>query len=78
MAKKLCAICNVRVDQSSMEQHLQGKKHISVVTQMKIKIKRDQKACSEGIYVTGNKVFKNVVMIFSFLCFILLLNHVLE
>ncbi|XP_057365194.1 speckle targeted PIP5K1A-regulated poly(A) polymerase-like [Daphnia carinata] len=53
MAKQLCAVCNIRVDRSSMEQHLKGKKHISLLNQVKTKKRIEGQACSEGVYVTG-------------------------
>ena len=53
-ARELCSICNIQIDHSSMEQHLKGKKHISLSNQAKIKNRIYQQISSEGIYITGN------------------------
>lgn len=54
MEKQFCAVCNIRVDRhSSMEQHLNGKKHMSLLNKAQRKRRIEEQACSEGVYITG-------------------------
>ncbi len=52
--KELCSVCNILIDHTGMEQHLKGKKHISLVNQIKMKKRISQQISSEGICITGN------------------------
>ncbi|KAI9559720.1 hypothetical protein GHT06_013725 [Daphnia sinensis] len=53
MEKQLCAVCNVRMNEINMKQHLNGKKHISLLNKVKKKKRTEEQSCSEGVYVTG-------------------------
>lgn len=51
--KKCCKICSIWIDDKSMEQHLKGKKHNSILNQIRMKKRIEMKVASEGIYITG-------------------------
>lgn len=55
-SKELCSVCNIRIDHANMEQHLKGKKHISLFNQAKMKNRINQQVSSEGIYITGIQI----------------------
>lgn len=52
-SKMCCKICDIWIDGKSMEQHLKGKKHISVSNQIITRKKMEIEIASEGIYITG-------------------------
>lgn len=60
-----------------MEQHLKGKKHISISNQILMRKRMEMEIASEGIYVTGTYVYLLFVsgkLTHLNLTFILLLN----